>query len=281
MAYTISTVLKDAIRKLAFTTSEVPILEAEILLAHVLQASRAYLHTWPERSLSSSQEELYFSLIEKRLQGEPIAYLIGHKEFWSLDLLVTPDVLIPRPETELLVDLVLKNIHAEEAIIADLGTGSGAIALALAHDRPKWEVHATDASSAALNIAKQNAKRLQLSNIVFHQGIWCEALPTLKYDAIVSNPPYIAGEDEHLNQGDLRFEPKSALVSDECGLKDLHQIICEARTYLKPGGFLLLEHGFEQAHDVATFFEKSRYTSITRYSDLSGLDRVTIAIATD
>lgn len=278
MHLTIISALKIATQKLSALT-EVPMLEAEILLAHVLQVSRVYLHTWPDNLLEPEQEKIFFSLIERRIQSEPIAYLTGHREFWSLDLLVTPDVLIPRPETELLVDLVLKNIHQQNAIVADLGTGSGAIALALAHERPHWQVHATDASSAALEVAKKNAERLHLSNISFHQGFWCDALPTIQFDAIVSNPPYIAEEDKHLNEGDLRFEPKSALVSAEKGFNDLQQIIYEARAYLKPGGVLLLEHGFEQADKLATLLEKASYTSITRYQDLSGLDRVTIAIA--
>jgi len=272
----LKTALDLAIQQLA-TVTDTPRLEAEIFLAHVLQVNRSYLHTWPEKILTATQQADFLKFIERRLQGTPVAYLIGHRGFWSIDLAVTPDVLIPRPETELLVELVLKQIQIKNAVIADLGTGSGAIALALAHDRPDWQVYATDASQAALNVAKSNAARLHLEQVQFRQGVWCQALPAIQFDAIVSNPPYIAEDDVHLGQGDLRFEPRSALVSKGCGLNDLQHIIIEARNYLKPGGYLFLEHGFEQAKDVATFFTKADYTLITRYADIAGLDRVTIA----
>lgn len=252
-------------------------LEAEILLAHVLQVSRSYLYTFAEKKLSDAEEKTFFQLIDKRLQGEPVAYLTGHREFWSLDFHVTPDVLIPRPETEILVEQVLHLVKNEKAQIADLGTGSGAIALALAHEKPNWQVHATDESEAALNVARLNAKRLELPQVQFHLGKWCEALPQIFFDAIVSNPPYIAENDEHLSQGDLRFEPRLALVSGQDGLKDLHQIIQQAKAYLKSGGYLLLEHGFDQAEKVATLFKKAGYTHIIRQVDLAGLERVTIA----
>jgi len=276
MQHVIVVALSHAAQQLAVVT-DVPRLEAEILLAHVLQVSRSYLHTWPEKIITLEQHDAFSHLLARRLQGEPIAYLIGHREFWSIDLTLTPDVLIPRPETELLVELVLQSIHADNAVIADLGTGSGAIALALAQERPSWQVYATDASHAALAVAKYNAKRLNLERVTFLAGSWCQALPDLKFDAIVSNPPYIAEEDAHLNQGDLRFEPRCALASAERGLQDLKQIIWQAKDYLKPGGFLFLEHGFDQAKDVATFFVKADYTLITHHADLSGLDRVTIA----
>lgn len=277
MPDTISITLTSAVKHLTAVT-DVPKLEAEILLAHVLNVSRVHLHTWPEKIITAAQQKIFQEFISRRAKGEPIAYLIGHREFWSLDLLVTPDVLIPRPETELLVETILQQFSTQEKItIADLGTGSGAIALALAHEKPNWIIHATDKSTAALNIAKQNAKNHHLTNVIFHQGIWCNALPKIKFDAIVSNPPYIAENDTHLTQGDLPFEPRSALVSSENGLSDLTQIILESRDYLKPHGFIFLEHGFEQAKNVAGILEKARYTSIKVKQDLAGLERVAIA----
>jgi release factor glutamine methyltransferase len=284
------------------SSNEVPRLEKEILLAEVLKVTRAHLHTWPEKNLDESHLKNFLELLSRRVQGEPIAYITGHREFWSLDLIVTPDVLIPRHETELLVELVLQLschplCHSREGgnpfqidsrllgndrdgkdkIIADLGTGSGAIALAIAHEKPNWIIHATDASPAALAVAKQNAKRLNIKNIIFHQGNWCEALPNIKFDAIISNPPYIAENDDHLTQGDLRFEPHSALVSAEDGLRDISQIIFQSRNHLKSGGLVLLEHGYQQAKNIAGIFEKARYTSTEAHLDLAGLERVTVA----
>lgn len=256
---------------------QLPILEREVLLAYVLNVSREYLHTWPEKILTSLQQETFLALVQQRLQGEPIAYLIGRREFWSLDLLVTKDVLIPRPETELLVELVLEKVSAPQAVIADLGTGSGAIALALARERPHWIIHAVDASFAALQIAKANAERLQINNVIFYQGDWCEPLPLVSFDAIVSNPPYIAEGDVHLSQGDLRFEPMLALMSGDEGLQDIKEIIFNAREYLKNSGFLFLEHGFQQAKNVASILTKAGYTDTETCLDLTGWERVTFA----
>lgn len=282
MQQSIAAVLSLAAKQLSVAT-DVPQLEAEVLLSHVLNVSRTYLHAWSEKCLDDSQQRLFIELVARRVQGEPIAYIIGHREFWSLDLIVTPDVLIPRPETELLVELVLSSLSADISdkntpkIIADLGTGSGAIALAIAHERPHWVIHATDASAAALDIAKLNAKRLNIQNIIFHQGEWCGALPNVKFDAIVSNPPYIAEDDAHLSQGDLRYEPICALAAPEDGLKDIQNIIHQAHNYLLPKGLLLLEHGYQQGKKIASFFEKEGYTSPDIYCDLAGQPRVTIA----
>ncbi len=281
MQHNLSSLLLEAKQQLSHVT-DVPQLEAEILLAHVLNKSRSYLHTWPNIILEIQLQSLFLELIKKRMQGEPIAYLTGHREFWSLDLVVTPDVLIPRPETELLVELIL---HEEKTLlqnneafkIADLGTGSGAIALAIAHERPGWNVHATDASSAALKIAQLNAKRLSIANIAFYFGKWCDALPQVKFNAIVSNPPYVSEDDPHLMQGDLRFEPKNALISADEGLADIAQIIYQAKEYLIPGGIILIEHGFQQAEKITNIFSKSGYNNIHTYQDLAGLDRVTKA----
>jgi release factor glutamine methyltransferase len=276
MPQTIAMLLQAASLKLRNVT-DVPELEAEILLAHVLQVSRSYLYTWPEKSIEEKQEVEFQRCIVKRINREPIAYITGHREFWSLDLSVTPSVLIPRPETELLVELALQKIQTKNALIADLGTGSGAISLALASERPNWSIYATDKSHEALDIAKQNAERLHLTTISFYQGEWCEALPQLKYDAIVSNPPYLAQDDPHLQQGDLRFEPLSALASGQQGLDDIREIIQSARDYLKPQGLLLLEHGYTQAQKVSSIFQEAGYNTIEIYQDFAGQDRVTIA----
>lgn len=276
MSHSIASVLAAASIQLSAVT-DVPQLEADVLLGHVLKVSRTYLHTWPEKILESAQYKIFLDLIERRKLGEPIAYLTGHREFWSLDLRVAPCVLIPRPETELLVELVLKNINKEHAVIADLGTGSGAIALALAHERPNWKIIATDMSLEALEIAQLNAAQHRLTNIEFHQGKWCDALPQMKFDAIVSNPPYIASNDPHLQQGDLRFEPRSALVADGEGLQDIAEIILTAKNYLQRGGILFLEHGFQQSENILSIFKKAGYTFAKTHQDLADLDRVTIA----
>ncbi len=195
-----------------------------------------------------------------------------------MDLIVTSDTLVPRPETELLVELVLRKANHTSLRVADLGTGSGAIALALAHEKPNWTIYATDFSLAALNVARANALRLGIKNIIFCQGVWCAALPTMYFDVIVSNPPYIAESDPHLQQSVLATEPSLALLSGVDGLKDISHIINEARTYLRPGGCLLLEHGFSQANDVQSKLLKVGYTEVTSHPDFSGLNRVTTGI---
>ncbi|MEO8400708.1 MAG: peptide chain release factor N(5)-glutamine methyltransferase [Gammaproteobacteria bacterium] len=274
MTQTIASVLQDAYQQLLMT-SESPHLDAEVLLAHVLQEPRSHLFAFPERELTDDVVIFFKKRIEERHQKIPIAYITGHQEFWSLDLRVTKDTLIPRPETELLVELVLKWVAGKNQIIADLGTGSGAIALALAHEQPTWTLHATDISASALQVAKLNAERLHLSNVIFHQGSWCEPLPKINYAAIVSNPPYIASGDLFLEQGDLVREPESALIADENGLGDLRRIIIQSREYLCSNGYLLLEHGFQQASDVRKIFAEWGYNDVNSYQDLAGLDRVT------
>lgn len=251
-------------------------LEAEILLAHVLNVPRSYLYAYPEKKLTKEQEALFDSLITRRVTGEPLPYLTGHQAFWSLDFIVTKDTLIPRPETELLVETLLELFSADKKIIADLGTGSGAIALSLAHERPSWEIHATDQSSAALTIAKQNAEKLNIKNCLFHLGHWCDALPKIQFDAIVSNPPYIAENDIHLIQGGLPFEPRSALVSGKEGLDAIAEIIVEAKQVLKPGGILLFEHGYQQAAIVRELLKVAGYRNTSSKCDLSGIERVTV-----
>jgi release factor glutamine methyltransferase len=252
------------------------LLDVEVLLAHVLQVSRAYLRAFPERVLTSVEQNQFISLLEQRQQGVPVAYLIGRREFWSLDLQVTPDTLIPRPETELLVELALTKQSESTGLLADLGTGSGAIALALAHEKPGWQIYATDISAAALMVAKRNASRLGIKNVVLQQGSWCAALPQNLFDLIVSNPPYIGEEDADLEATVLEHEPRSALIAAEDGLSDLRQIIQTSRTYLKPKGWLLVEHGFRQGEKVRSVFLKTGYTQVATHCDLAGLERVTV-----
>lgn len=254
-----------------------PPFEAELLLARAMQVTRSYLYAYPEHTLSWQQRELLQEMLKRRSQGEPMAYILEHKEFWSLQLQVTPDTLIPRPETELLVELVLQIMPRETGLrVADLGTGSGAIALALAKERPLWQITATDQSLAALKIAQHNARRLGITNVEFFQGSWCSALTARHYSAIVSNPPYIARADPHLCQGDLRFEPQSALIGGEDGLDAIRVIAAQALRYLVPGGYLFLEHGFDQAALVRKLLLGMGYQQVKSYQDLSRQERATM-----
>jgi release factor glutamine methyltransferase len=257
--------------------TEVSSLEVDILLADLLQVNRSSLHAWPERELTAEQQHHFQQRIHRRCLGEPIAYIVGHREFWSLDFIVTPDTLIPRMETELLVERVLALFQDLPArTIADLGTGSGAIALSIAKERPHWTVHATDCMSAALQVARLNAERFGISNAILHEGDWCQALPVLHFDAIISNPPYIGPGDPDLSQAVAQYEPHSALLSGLDGLEDIQKIIQQARSFLCEGGYLLLEHGYQQARAVRRLMEDAGYSNIVLYQDLAGLDRVTM-----
>lgn len=253
-------------------------LDAELLLAQILNKPRSHLYAWPERSINPDQHRRFLDAINHRAAGEPIAYLTGHREFWSLDLHVTSDVLIPRAETELLVETALELLPATACKIADLGTGSGAIALALASERPEWKITATDISDAALEIARDNATALQLEAPKFVVGDWYEALPERDYQLVISNPPYVADQDPHLNRGDVRFEPQTALKSGADGLRDLRHLIAGAAEYLRPGGRLMLEHGYNQATPVKNLFSQAGFASIETYHDLAMQPRVTIGI---
>jgi release factor glutamine methyltransferase len=250
--------------------------DAELLLARALGRPRAWLYAWPEYEPDASQRETFERLTSERERGEPIAYLIGHREFFSLDFEVTPAVLIPRPETELLVELALQRIPPDREIrIADLGTGSGAIALALARERPRARVIATDASAAALEVARRNAARLGVANVTFAQGDWYAALAGASFDLIVSNPPYIASGDAHLDVGDVRREPRAALVSGSDGLDAIRRIVAEAPVHLDAGGWLLIEHGWDQAPRVRALFESGGYADVSSIRDGAGHERVT------
>lgn len=270
----IRSVLKQASGQLTPHSSE-PRLEAEILLSHILKKNRAYLLAHAEDELSAEHSETFFHCIEQRVQGMPIAYIIGTRDFWSLTLKVTPATLIPRHETERLVELALELIPNTPNIrILDLGTGSGAIALAIAKERPHWQVDACDFSSDALEVAKDNALTNGISNVRFYHSNWFASIPPQLYQAIVSNPPYIAPEDPHLHQGDLRFEPSSALMSHEAGLADLNHIIKTSQKYLSPQGLLLLEHGHDQKNQLAAILNGLGYKNVQCWQDLLGHDRV-------
>lgn len=272
---TLQSLLSTAAKAL-FATSDSPRLDAELLLAHALGKDRSYLRAWPERTPTPEQESEFEALLARRLAGEPIAHLLGVREFWSLALKVTPDTLIPRPETELLVERALLRIPTDRpATVADLGTGSGAIALAIASERPAARVLAMDRSPAALAVARDNARALAIGNMEFREGDWCAGLPAGYFDLILSNPPYIAARDPHLAQGDARFDPRGALVSGPDGLDDLRRIIPGAWTCLKPGGWLLVEHGHDQGPAVAALFAEAGYRDIRDLTDLAGKPRVT------
>jgi release factor glutamine methyltransferase len=272
---TIKTALAEAVG-LLHAVSESPLLDAEILLCHVLGKDRSYLRAWPDVELNPGQLHAYRALVDDRKQGKPIAYIISTREFWSRDFHVTSDVLIPRPDTELLIELSLALIPENQAArIIDLGTGSGIIAITLAAERPAIHVSATDISVAALACAKANATRHQVERIQFYQSNWFDNIPTGRFDLIVSNPPYLSEDDGHLKQGDLRFEPLTALVSTQQGLSDILTIAETARNRLERGGFLLVEHGYNQKEAVQKLFRNLGYHNVQTHNDLSRQPRVT------
>jgi cyclic pyranopterin phosphate synthase len=250
-------------------------IEVQILLQEALQVNRAYLLTHPEQALDASQHVRYEAMLERRLGGEPIAYILGEREFYGLDFKVTPATLIPRPETELLVELALHRIPQDAACrVLDLGTGSGAIALSIAHTRANADVVAVDASAEALAVAQKNVQRLNLKNVKLLRSDWFAALQGERFDLIVSNPPYVAANDIHLAQGDLRFEPRSALASGPDGLDDIRRIIAQTKDHLNPGGSLLFEHGYDQAEAVRALLAQAGFEAVFSEKDLSGVERV-------
>jgi release factor glutamine methyltransferase len=249
--------------------------DAEVLLSHCLDRSRAWLYAWPEAEVSGDSLERFEHLLVRRQRGEPVAYLTGEREFWSLRLTVNPATLIPRPETETLVSRALALPLPGDAAVADLGTGSGAIALALAAERPGWRVTGLDASADALAVAARNAQTNGLDRVEWLRSDWFGALAGRRFDLLVSNPPYVDADDPHLARGDLRFEPRSALVAPDGGLGDLTAIAREAPAHLLPGGWLLLEHGLDQAAALRALLAGAGFGAIATWQDLAGLDRVT------
>jgi release factor glutamine methyltransferase len=250
-------------------------LEADLLLAHVLGASRAWLFANRTRNLSAAEQAAFRGLVERRSAGEPIAYLIGIREFWSLPLQVTPAVLIPRPETELLVETALLFIPRDAAWrIAELGTGCGAVALAIACERPLCEVHATELSEAALAVAEHNVAAIAPGRVRLHRGSWLEPLEG-RFRVIVSNPPYVAEDDPHLAEGDCRFEPRAALTPGPDGLAAIRRIARDALPRLEPGGMLAVEHGYDQGAAARAALYDAGYRDVETRQDLEGRDRVT------
>ncbi len=249
--------------------------EVQGLLQHVLRVRRAYLLAHPEQVLDQMHQDTYTALLQRRLRGEPIAHLLGEREFFGLNFKVTPATLIPRPETELLVEQALLRMpKGGTSRILDLGTGSGAIALSIAHARKDADVVAVDASDAALQVARENAERLNVRNVNFRQGDWFSPVTGQRFDLIVSNPPYIAAGDKHLAQGDVRFEPLSALASGADGLDDIRRIIMAAARHLAAKGWLLLEHGYDQAAAVRGLLTQSGFCDVFSEKDLAGIERI-------
>lgn len=249
-------------------------IDAEILLCNVLKVNKAYLYTYPEQILTQDQQHKYQNLIAMRTQGIPVAYLVGHKEFWSLKLMVSEATLIPRADTELLVEKTLEKLkNKNSAKILELGTGSGAIAIAIAKMRPDLHITACDICEDALAIARNNAKLLAISNINFVLSDWFTNIITNRFDAIISNPPYIAECDPHLSQGDVKFEPLKALISGHDGLESLKHIIATCKKFLAANGFIIIEHGYNQREEVNKLLKLHDFKNITCWQDLGGNDR--------
>lgn len=253
--------------------SDSPLLDAQLLLGHVLGCDRTYLYTWPEKQVSDAQFKDFLSLLARRQRGEPVAYLLGHQEFWSLPLKVSPATLIPRADTETLIAHVLKLALPDPARVLDLGTGTGAIALALASERPRWQVTAVDNQPDSVCLAKENAAELGLDSVDIHLSQWFDSISGV-FDLVVSNPPYIDGDDPHLDQGDVRFEPRSALVAGDGGLADIQHIVATSRRYLSVGGFLYMEHGMGQGAEVRALLSDAGFSHCETVLDLAGRDRI-------
>lgn len=252
------------------------VLDAQVLLCSILNCNSAHLLTWPEKELSEQQLEDYQQLLTRRQQGMPVAHLTGQREFWSLNFFVDNSTLIPRPETETLVEFILDNFADREKLrLLDMGTGTGAIAIALAKEKPGWTIIASELSHDALALAKENAQQHGCSNVNFTQSDWFTDIRENDFDIIVSNPPYIAADDPHLQQGDVAFEPESALISGSSGMDDIEQLCSQAKNYLTTNGWLIVEHGYNQQQQVADCFARNGYQQITQQADLSGQPRMT------
>ncbi|MDH3992490.1 MAG: peptide chain release factor N(5)-glutamine methyltransferase [Gammaproteobacteria bacterium] len=248
--------------------------DAEILLCHCLARPRSWLYTWPEAEVEAPQARRYASLLEQREQGVPVAYLTGQRDFWSMQLTVNEHTLIPRPETETLVEWALELPLPAAAEVVDLGTGSGAIALALASERSAWQVSALERSADALAVAQANAANLGLGRVHFQQSDWYGALGGRRFHLLLSNPPYVEEQDAHLQRGDLRFEPRDALVAGQGGLADLEVLVSGAPRHLLDGGWLLLEHGYTQGAAVRRFFQRAGFHDVATRRDIAGQERI-------
>ncbi|MBC3950790.1 peptide chain release factor N(5)-glutamine methyltransferase [Pseudomonas folii] len=270
------TIIASLLRSAELPDSPTARLDAELLLAAALGKPRSFLHTWPERIVSSEAALTFASHLQRRRTGEPVAYILGQQGFWKLDLDVAPHTLIPRPETEMLVEAALELVPAfAPTRVLDLGTGTGAIALALASERPVWQVTAVDRVLEAVALAERNRQRLHLDNAKVLSSHWFSALEGQRFDLIISNPPYIAAEDPHLVAGDVRFEPSSALVAGTDGLDDLRMIIEQAPNYLNDDGWLLLEHGYDQGAAVRDLLSRHGFEKIQTRRDLGDHERIT------
>ncbi|WP_458525090.1 peptide chain release factor N(5)-glutamine methyltransferase, partial [Onishia taeanensis] len=259
--------LLRAAQRLQASGSPSPRLDAEVLLCHVLDVSRAWLFTWGDRDAEPRAQARFEALVAARAEGTPVAYLTGEREFWGLSLMTSDATLIPRPDTECLVEAALERAGGEAGRLLDLGTGTGAIALAFASERPDWQVTGADVSPQAVALARDNASRLGLSRARFLESDWFSALEGERFALVVANPPYLADDDPHLAQGDVRFEPRSALVAGDDGLADLYWLVREAREHLGPGGWLLLEHGLEQGAAVRQAFDAAGYADAATRKD--------------
>lgn len=253
-------------------------LDAEVLLSHVLDRNRAWLYTWPDKKIEPVLAGRYRELIARRVIGEPVAHLTGVREFWGLELACNNSTLIPRPETELLVEQALQLNLPERAQVLDLGTGTGAIALALKKERPRWHVRGTDRSAGAIALARANAKRLGITGVKWLKGDWFQPLDAdVRFDLIVSNPPYIPEGDACLSEGDVRFEPSSALTAGEDGLDAVRRLVAGSGYWLNPKAWILLEHGYDQAKEVREILTSNGFNSVQCFEDLAGHQRATLA----
>lgn len=255
-------------------------LDIELILCHILQKNRTWLFTWPDKTLTAEQENVFNDFFARRKSGEPVAHIIGQREFWSLPLSVNNSTLIPRPDTELLVEVVLEIFAADTPLqqrrCLDLGTGTGAIVLALASEKPHWQLLGVDQSADAVALAESNRQQLGFDQVAIAQSDWFTQIKTQKFDVIVSNPPYIDPQDPHLEQGDVRFEPRSALIADNHGLADIELIIRESTYYLSAEGWILLEHGYDQGEQVRALLAQAGFEQIETRRDLGGNERVSI-----
>ena len=273
---TIASALTRAQQQLLGADTDSARLDAEILLSAVLDCDRSYLYTWPEKELTDAQGDLFAAKLQRRMNGEPIAYITGKKAFYSLLLAVNPSTLIPRPATETLVEIALQLLPATACRLLDLGTGTGAVALALARARPSWDILAVDCEPQAVQLAQHNAQSCGLSHVELRQSNWFAAVPETDFDVIVSNPPYIDSDDPHLKQGDVRFEPRRALIAADHGLANIKHISHQARLHLKSGGYLMMEHGYQQGAAVRAILQADEYVAVQTVCDLEGRERVTL-----